>query len=219
MRSTVVVPLVAAEGRRPSRCADGRVAAQHRFDEQDVLGLEVIAGIAGGIIAKTELLVVLRRTAARYRTLVEHLPGHRGDGLRPELRLLVVAGPGARLWRYAERNVVPGQSLRDIVSAAELAILEPFYRAALGEPARSNTTRPTPVSTSISLPCRSRTSTATIDQLLVTVTDVTQAEGRRRGAPRGREPLPHRLRGGTGRHGPDGVERSSSRPSTRRCAT
>ena len=48
------------------------------------------------------------------------------------LCLLFVAGPGTRLWR-TEREVVAGRNLKDFVTPDELAILEPFYRAALVE--------------------------------------------------------------------------------------
>ena len=51
-----------------------------------------------------------------------------------ELRLQIVAGPGSRLWRYAEHRVVPGRTLDMMPSPPEYAVLEPFYRSALTEP-------------------------------------------------------------------------------------
>ena len=105
------------------------------FGDHDILGLQLIAGIAGGFIAKAELLVVLERTAARYRTLVDHLPGTAGMVFDQHLRLLMVAGPGAELWRSTERNVEPGHFLHDIVTSEELEVLEPFYQTALIAPA------------------------------------------------------------------------------------
>jgi diguanylate cyclase (GGDEF)-like protein/PAS domain S-box-containing protein len=53
------------------------------------------------------------------------------------LMLEMVAGPGARKWRYAERNVTPGWRLHEMMPPDVLAILEPHYRSALDGPAAS----------------------------------------------------------------------------------
>ncbi len=48
-----------------------------------------------------------------------------------DLVLESVAGPGARTWRYAERNVTPGWALADMMPSDVLSILQPHYEAAL----------------------------------------------------------------------------------------
>ena len=48
-----------------------------------------------------------------------------------ELVLESVAGPGARTWRYAERNINPGWLLADMMPADVLSVLQPHYEAAL----------------------------------------------------------------------------------------
>jgi diguanylate cyclase (GGDEF)-like protein/PAS domain S-box-containing protein len=48
-----------------------------------------------------------------------------------QLVLESVSGPGARTWRYAERNISPGGRLADMMSADMVAILKPHYEAAL----------------------------------------------------------------------------------------
>ncbi len=173
-RSTVVVPLVVTLGVPAEGVLTVTSHGARAFDDQDVLGLEVVAGIAAGIIGRAARLVVLQRTAARYRTLVEHLPGTAVMVFDQQLCLLVVAGPGAVLWRYAERNVIPGVFLRDIVKPTDLAILEPFYRASLIEP---GTLEYHSSDTGLdfhfaAVPIANLS--GEIDQLLVTVTDVTQ---------------------------------------------
>jgi diguanylate cyclase (GGDEF)-like protein/PAS domain S-box-containing protein len=50
------------------------------------------------------------------------------------LILEVVAGPGARKWRYAERNITPGWRLDEIMPPDVLAILQPLYQSALNGP-------------------------------------------------------------------------------------
>lgn len=173
-RSGVVMPLMATDGGAALGVLTVASTRQSAFSDHDILGLEVIAGIAGGFIAKAELLVVLERTAARYRTLVDHLPGTAVIVFDQQLCLLLVAGPGARLWRYAERNVEPGHFLQDIVTSAELAILEPFYRAAFVEP---GTLEYHSGDTGLdfhfaAVPIANLD--GEVDQLLVTVTNVTQ---------------------------------------------
>ena len=176
IRSGVVVPLVASDD-VPALGVLTVVSERARpFGDHDILGLEVIAGIAGGFLAKAALLQVLERTAARYRTLVDHLPGTAVMVFDQQLCLLVVAGPGARLWRYAERNVAPGVFLAEIVSPEELAILEPFYRSALLEPGTleyySAETGLDFHFAAVPIP----NVDGDVDQLLVTVTDVTQVK-------------------------------------------
>lgn len=174
MRSCVVVPLVATDGVAAVGVLTVASKREAAFGDHDVLGLGVIAGIAGGFMAKSELMVVLERTAARYRTLVDHLPGTAVMMFDQQLCLLVVAGPGAHPWRYAERNVAPGQFLHDIATSVEFAVLEPFCRAALVEP---GTLEYHSAETGLdfhfaAVPIANLD--GEIDQLLVTVTDVTQ---------------------------------------------
>jgi diguanylate cyclase (GGDEF)-like protein/PAS domain S-box-containing protein len=48
-----------------------------------------------------------------------------------DLVLESVSGPGARTWRYEERNVTPGWRLADMMPDDVLVILQPHYEAAL----------------------------------------------------------------------------------------
>ena len=76
-----------------SKFDSGQVAARVGEWAVALCGADcVIAAIAGGFMAKAELLVVLERTAARYRTLVDHLPGTAVMVFDEDLCLLVVAG-------------------------------------------------------------------------------------------------------------------------------
>ena len=173
---TAVLPLLGVEGTAVEGVLTVTSSRAPAFDDHDIQGLEVIAGIAGGIMTKAAVLLVLQRTAARYRTLVEHLPGTAVMVFDQELCLLVVAGPGARLWRYAERDVAPGQFLRDIVTPAAFAILEPFYRSAFIEPGELEYHSPeTGLDfhfSGVPIPDHD----GQFDQLLITVTDVTQVK-------------------------------------------
>jgi diguanylate cyclase (GGDEF)-like protein/PAS domain S-box-containing protein len=176
MQSSVAVPLVVTDGAPAIGLLTVASRRNGAFGHYDVLALEVIAGIAAGFIAKAELLEVLEHTEVRYRTLVDHLPRTALLVFDPDLCLLVAAGPGARLWRYAERNIVPGRFLHEFVSGAELAILEPFFRAALVEPGtleyHSDATGVDFHFAGVPIP----NTDGEIDQLLVTVTDVTEAK-------------------------------------------
>jgi diguanylate cyclase (GGDEF)-like protein/PAS domain S-box-containing protein len=175
MQSSVSVPLVATDGAPAIGVLTVVSRRMEAFDDNDVLGLEVLAGIAAGFVGKAELLEVLERTAARYRTLVDHLPSTAVLVFDSELCLLVVAGPGARLWRYQERNISPGRFLHEIVSPAQYVTLEPFYRGAFVEPGTfdyySADTGLDFHFAAVSIP----NAEGEIDQLLVTITDVTQA--------------------------------------------
>ncbi|MET0326709.1 MAG: diguanylate cyclase, partial [Ilumatobacteraceae bacterium] len=144
-------------------------------DLDSLIGAEA-PGTLPGLTVVAEHLVVLERTAARYRTLVDHLPGTAVMVFDRDLCILVVAGPGTRLWRYAERGVAPGRYLRDILGPEELAVLEPFYRSALVAPGsleyHSVTTGLDFHFAAVPVPNLD----GEVDQLLVTVTDVTQAK-------------------------------------------
>ena len=48
-----------------------------------------------------------------------------------DLVLESVAGPGARNWRYSERNVIAGWRLSEMMPPDVLAVLQPHYQAAL----------------------------------------------------------------------------------------
>ena len=77
----------------------------------------------------------------RLAALIDHLPDTAVMVFDSQLVLESVSGPGARTWRYAERNVTPGWRLADMMPTDVLAILEPHYKAALAENAdRWNTT-------------------------------------------------------------------------------
>ncbi len=175
MVSSVVVPMVATEG--DPAVGVLTVASQHAatFGAHDLLALEMLAGIAGGVVAKAELLTVLERTAARYNALVEHLPGTAVLVFDLNLDLLLVAGPAREIWE-GKREIATGRNLIDMVTPAELAILEPFFRSSLAEPATLDITW--------AETCKELQIAAVpipnidgdVDQLMVLVTDVTQAK-------------------------------------------
>ena len=173
--SSAVVPMSGNDG-VPAvgvlTVASRRAAA---FGDQERLALEMLAGIAGGFLAKAELLTVLERTGARYSALVEHLPGTAVMIFDQDLCLLFVAGPGTRLWDGI-REVVAGRNLQDLVSPAELAILEPFCRAALVEPGTLDYTWE---DTGLELHLAAvpiPNLDGEVDQLMVLVTDLTQTK-------------------------------------------
>ena len=113
----------------------------------------------------------------------------------------------------------PVDTLSDIVRPAELAILEPFYRAALVEPGtleyHSADTGLDFHFAAVPIPNLD----GEVDQLLVTVTDVTQTKADEAALREAESRYRTRVRGGAGRHGPDRVERPlrSGQPGV--CAT
>jgi diguanylate cyclase (GGDEF)-like protein/PAS domain S-box-containing protein len=63
--------------------------------------------------------------------LIDHLPDTAVLIYDSHLVLEMVAGPGARKWRYAERNITPGWRLDEVTPPDVLAVLEPHYQSAL----------------------------------------------------------------------------------------
>ncbi len=96
-----------------------RVAARHIEAERDLLRIS---------LAETQA------AEFRYRAVTDHLPDTAVMVWDTELRLETVTGPGARTWRYEERNVTPGRLLEEIVDAEEAATLRPFYESGLLAP-------------------------------------------------------------------------------------
>lgn len=133
LRSLVAVPMPA----RPGDDAVGVLTlgsyGRRTAEDYEIPALQILAGMAGAALAQARATTAMAATELRDETLIEHRPGIAVMVFDADLRLQMVDGPGARLWHYAERNVLPGCLLSEIVSAEELKILEPFYRSLLVE--------------------------------------------------------------------------------------
>jgi diguanylate cyclase (GGDEF)-like protein/PAS domain S-box-containing protein len=129
--SSLAVPLLSADPAIPVGVLQVNSTRPRAFDNDDVVALTVVAQIARKALTESAVLAELQTSEARYRTLVDHLPETAVMVFDTDLRLEMVAGPGTRTWRYAERNVTPGLLLEQIVSPGELALLRPHYQAAL----------------------------------------------------------------------------------------
>ena len=104
------------------------------FAEPDAAALKLIAGMAGMALAEAASFATIEDGERRHRAVTDNLPDTAVMVWDTDLRLETVTGPGARTWRYAERGVLPGRLLAEIVSPAEEAILGPLYRSGLLEP-------------------------------------------------------------------------------------
>jgi diguanylate cyclase (GGDEF)-like protein/PAS domain S-box-containing protein len=90
------------------------------------------------------------------------------------LILEMVAGPGARKWRYAERNITPGWRLDEMMPPDVLEILEPHYRAALRGAAGPLEYHSVRTGLDFKIDARPMTDAdGRVRHILVTVTDVT----------------------------------------------
>jgi diguanylate cyclase (GGDEF)-like protein/PAS domain S-box-containing protein len=172
LRSRAVVPILVRDGDPAVGSLTVASWRAHAFTNHDLLALEMLAGMAGGVMANDELVIVLERTAARYSTLVEHLPGTAVMIFDQELCLLFVAGTGVALW-VGQREIVPGQNLRDLATPEELAVLEPFYRGALVEAASLDLLMADPPLELHLAAWPIANAEGAVDQLMVLVTDLT----------------------------------------------
>jgi len=135
MRSFLMISLPLAHGATITGLLMVSSRSPDAFGDSDASALKVIAGMAGMALAEAAAFATIEAGERRYRAVTDHLPDTAVMVWDADLRLQTVGGPGFNAWRYAERGVVPGRLLEEIVSPAELEILGPFYRSGLNVPA------------------------------------------------------------------------------------
>ena len=154
--SYLAVPLLSADRAVPVGVLQVVSTKRDAFDDDDVAALTVIAQIARKALTESAVQAALHASEARYRALVDHLPETAVMIFDADMRLEMAAGPGARTWRYEERNVVAGRLLDEFMSVDDSAVLQaPLpIRARTALRPHSSSTLPGSTSTSMWMPYR-----------------------------------------------------------------